>query len=139
MNDTLCTTPKKRVLSPAVTEYILMMDRTVSTTANGGPKDRYTLLELDGVAIADIDIVIDAVSLSNLRYSLRVEGAVRPDAFVVGSAPISAITASGYQQAVASTRADFAARTHLVLEVEAVAAGLGTACFSIIVGVRQFT
>lgn len=116
-----------------------MMDRTVSTTANGGPKDRYTLLELDGVAIADIDIVIEAVSLSNLKYSLLVEGAVRPDAYVAGFAPISAIVASGYQQAVASNRANFAAHTRIVLEVEAVAAGLGTACFAIIVGVRQFT
>lgn len=121
-----------------------MVERALSTSNTGG-WDRYILTDdafPAGCAIQDLALYVELSGAFNIKYTLRVEGAVREDTWLVGSSPIANIVAAGYQSAVASNRADFAVQTRVVLEVQ-VASGVtgpsGSGVFTVSLAPRLFT
>lgn len=134
----------QRVQGSSIIWLLLADDRTVSTTNTGG-WDKIILTDDDfppGCAIEDLQFYVDVPTISNLKYNLRVEGAVRPDSWVAGNTVVGPINAAGYQHPLLNTRADMAVRTRVVLEVAVDVPGagsLGVASFTIGVAARMFT
>lgn len=130
-----------RQRSSSVIEFTLCFERTIFVAAGASP-EKYVLTDDDfppGVAIADIELLVETVSLQNLTYNLYIYGSVRPDAVVVSTTAIGPITASGYQQTVVASRSAMAARAQVVLEVAPTIGGSGSAVFTIVAAVRIWT
>lgn len=129
-----------RALQSSVVYIQLMFERTITTTNSGGT-DRYVLTDADfppGYAIQDVEFYAVVKSSNNISYKFSIEGMVEPGQVVVAYTAINANN-DGYKTGLASTRADFAVHTQVVLEVSSTAAGLGVAGFTAGVAVRIFT